>query len=164
MKLKPHAHRDIFLEHNAKYDQEITEINSSLERESQKLLEQLQAKWEEHRKGPKPTELKHAGKMQAAYKQRMMATCPSLCKFVLQPYNLSLKSDELVRMRVSRKDNVYADHLDEIFQNSPKLLWLRSFIGKLQRTEDYAGNEQKLVIMSYFPTIVFIVKLVRQRP
>ena len=65
-------------------------------------------------------------------------------------------------MRVSRKDNVYADHSDEIFQNSPKLLLLRSFIEKLQITEDYAQNEQKFVIVSHFPTIAFIVKLVRQ--
>jgi hypothetical protein len=43
-------------------------------------------------------------------------------------------------------------------------MWLYAFISQLELEKDVNGNNQKLVILTKFPQVAFILKLVSKTP
>ena len=159
--LKPMVHHDVYLAHNSKFDDEIDAMKPELEASISIALEQLQDRWLMSGKpGLKPTQLGFANLVNTQYKMKILATCPYLVKLTTGPDPLNLKNQELEKWRNSEHASPYNRHLKEIVQTSPKLLWLRKFIMDLDKTKDIGGNEHKLVILSQYNVISFIVKLV----
>jgi len=165
-RLNPHTHRDIYLEHNPAHDAQVKLFSDKLEGMYEEELNNVRkvADMDKHLKGDPPQVLKWDAKMRVAtdLHLRLFATVPYLAKLGTLPFYLKFLPNELAALRQAKK-NIYAEHLDNIIATSPKLLWLRDVIRRLDETKDVDGNEQKLVILTSFPHLAFIIKLVSSK-
>ena len=164
--LNSNLHRDVFLKHNDKYDKEIKALAPEIEADTADRLKKLQDIWDKapaaKRSPERPRVLGFNNKKHSQYKLRILATCPALIKLTIGENALTLKTDELKKWRGNKeKNSPYAKNLTEIFENSPKLMWLRECILDLQKQRDEEGAEQKMVIITNFNCIAFVLKLVR---
>jgi hypothetical protein len=77
---------------------------------------------------------------------------------------LSLTEEEVQSFKsaIDKKEfnTPYGRYLKHIVEGSPKCLWLYNFIPQILEQKDVAGNDQKLVILTNFPQVAFILKLV----
>lgn len=158
-------HRDVFLMHNGKFDEEIKVLDHEIKADYEDRLQRVQAIWDEadkkDRPARRPTTLGLCNAIHTQYKLRILATCPWLIKLTTGKNALTLKTDELKKWRgIRERSSPYAKNLANIFENSPKLMWLRECILNLAHQGDAEGNEQKMVIISNFNCIAHIVKLV----
>jgi hypothetical protein len=53
----------------------------------------------------------------------------------------------------------YGKYLRQIVEGSPKCVWLFNFIPQILSQKDVFGNDQKLVILTNFPQVAFLLKL-----
>lgn len=164
--LNSNLHRDVFLMHNEKYDKEIKALTPEIEADAADRLQKLQAMWDKAPEIQRPLERPRAlgfnNKIHTQYKLRILATCPALIKLTTGENALTLKTDELRKWRGgNEKNSPYAKNIIEIFENSPKLMWLRECILDIEKHRDIDGAEQKMIIITNFNCIAFIVKLVR---
>ena len=165
VKLKPNVHSDIYFEHNDKYEHEILALQPELDAAKAMALEKLQKMWDSkpaNKRAPRrPVVLSWTNYVNMQYKLRILATCPSLIKLTTGENALTLKNDEMRQWRgKEEKNSPYARNIQEIFENSPKLLWLRKHIVDAEPYADVDGKEQKFIIMTHFNCIAHIVKLV----
>jgi hypothetical protein len=162
--LKPSVHRDIFLVHNSKYDAEFEALHTELKTDYEYRLKKVQEMWDKSPKDKRsikaPTELGFNNRMHSLYKFRILATCPALIRLTTGPNALTLKTDELKKWRNNENGSPYARNLTEIFESSPKLIWLRACIMDTDKQRDCDGKEQKMVIVTNFNCIAFLIKLV----
>ncbi|KIM99443.1 hypothetical protein OIDMADRAFT_19618 [Oidiodendron maius Zn] len=153
--LNKHLHRDVFLLHNDKYDEKIKALIPEIEADAADRLQKIQTIWdnvpEAQRSIERPRALGVNNTIHAQYKLRILATCPALVKLTTGANAMTLKTDELKKWRGSNeKNSPYAKNLSEIFENSPKLMWLRECILDLEKHRDVDGVEQKMVIVTSF--------------
>lgn len=163
--LNSNLHRDTFLQHNGKFDEQIKALSPEIEADAADRLQKLQALWdnapETQRAPERPCALGFNNSIHTQYKLRILATCPALVKLTTGENSLALKTDELKKWRGQNENNSpYAKNLAEIVETSPKLLWLRQFILDLEQWRDSSGAEHKIIIISNFNCITFLVKLV----
>jgi hypothetical protein len=162
--LKPSFHRDIVFAHNEEYDEEIKALTPEIEADIADRLQKLQALWdntiESKRTPERPTVLGFNNSIHAQYKLRILATAPALIRLTTGENALTLKTDELKQWRSHLMLSPYEGHIDDIFFSSPKLLYLADLIEELDRHKDMEGREEKMIIVTNFNCIAFIVKLV----
>jgi hypothetical protein len=163
--LNSNLHRAIFLNHNDKYDEQIKTLKPEIEADAAARLKKVQDLWDKapstKRSLSRPISLGFNNTIHTQYKLRILATCPALIKLTTGENALTLKTDELKKWRGNNeKNSPYAKNLAEIFENSPKLMWLRDCILDMERRRDADGEEQKMIIISNFNVIAFILKLV----
>jgi hypothetical protein len=166
--LKSNLHRDVFLGHNGKYDGEIEALAPEIEADAAARLHKLQKLWDNspeiQRALERPRALGFNNKIHTQYKFRILATCPALIRLTTGENALTLKTDELKKWRGNNeKNSPYAKNLVEIFESSPKLMWLRECILDIEKRRDVDGAEHKMIIITNFNCIAFIVKLVSPR-
>ncbi|KAH7330505.1 hypothetical protein BKA65DRAFT_434313 [Rhexocercosporidium sp. MPI-PUGE-AT-0058] len=165
IKLKPHVHQDVVLAHNPEYDPKIDQFRWLIDSEIEDKLSELRKTW---RSGnptttdKMPVKFSFNSEARLRYKQRIFATFPylSVLGATHHPDHLDLTVEELKKFRgVDEKRNPYYKHLKMITEKSPKTMWLYKFITDLDNTKDVNGEEQKIVIMSDFNQVAFIIKL-----
>lgn len=163
--LGPSIHQEINLTHNRQWDEAIAALEPGIQDYMADRLRLLQRDWNrvppQERTTPEPTSLGFRNTVNTRYLLRILATCPSLVKFIDQRNEFSLKNEEIKQWRGnSEKRSPYAKNIKEIFEHSPKLLWLRKFLIDLDETRDVNGDEQKVIILTSFNCIGLVTKLV----
>ncbi|KAH7308852.1 hypothetical protein BKA65DRAFT_174981 [Rhexocercosporidium sp. MPI-PUGE-AT-0058] len=168
IEVKPHIHTDILLETNETYEGDIRDYEKQFDDEREKMLESLQLKWDStapdlRRTNIRPTKLGFNVMIRAHWRARLLATFPYLYEMALPNARdpLSLTPEEaLVFLKASPRDsNQYKKHLRSIVENSPKCLWLYNFIHELKKSTDIEGNQHRLVIMTSFPQVAYVLSL-----
>lgn len=167
MELKPHIHTDVELEPNERFSKNIASFETQFQYEKDKLLEDFQTRWEEYpelrRSDVKPTKLGFNVMARKMWRSRMLATVPYLLyRTTAEKDRLNLTDEELKDYRLPKAEegSPYRKYLKSTVENSPKCLWLYDFIIRLNEQRDVAGNEHKLVIMTAFPQVALVLKLV----
>jgi hypothetical protein len=169
IKLKPHIHQDIFLKPNDTFDALIPAFEEKFDTEKSEVLEQLQAKWDNfpdsRRSDIRPTKLGFNIMCRISWRSRVLATFPYLFRLAtMEEDRLSLTEEEVQSFKsaIDKKEfnTPYGRYLKHIVEGSPKCLWLYNFIPQILEQKDVAGNDQKLVILTNFPQVAFILKLV----
>ncbi|KAG4441047.1 hypothetical protein IFR05_003455 [Cadophora sp. M221] len=168
IEMKPHIHTDVTLEPNEIYEGDIRQYENQFDGEREETLRALQSKWdatapELRRSNIRPTKLGFNVMVRAHWRSRLLATFPYLYERTLpdQKDSLNLTPEEVqVFLKAQPRDtNPYKKHLKAIVENSPKCLWLYDFIHELKKDRDIEGNEHKLVIMTSFPQVAYILSL-----
>ena len=170
IKLNPHIHQDIYLQPNEKFDALIPAFEAMFDSERDSLLEQLQAKWDNfpdsRRSDIRPTTLGFNTMCRTSWRSRILATFPYLFKLARTEGDgrLSLTEVEAQSFKnaIDKKEfnTPYGRYLRSIVEESPKCMWLYNFIPQILEQKDVAGNDQKLVILTAFPQVAFVLKLV----
>lgn len=170
IKLNPHIHQDIYLQPNEKFDALIPAFEAMFDSERDSLLEQLQAKWDNfpdsRRSDIRPTKLGFNTMCRTSWRSRILATFPYLFKLATTEGDgrLSLTEVEVQSFKnaIDKKEfnTPYGRYLRSIVEESPKCMWLYNFIPQILEQKDVAGNDQKLVILTAFPQVAFILRLV----
>lgn len=163
--LNLNLHRDVFLKHDKKYDQDIKTLAPEIAADAAGRLKKLQDTWDKtpslRRSLERPSVLGFNNNIHSQYKLRILATCPALITLTTGENALTLKTDELKKWRGNNeKHSPYAKNLTEIFENSPKLMWLRECILRIDQHRGWDRAEQKMIIITNFNCIAFIIKLV----
>ena len=167
IKLMPHVHQDVILAHNPEYDPKIEQFKWRIDSEIEEKLGVLRKEWRSGNPtttAKMPVKFSFNSEARLRYKQRLFATFPylSVLGAISHPDHLDLSVEELKKFRgVDEKRNPYYKHLQQITEKSPKMMWLYNFIKELDEIKDVNGEEQKVVIMSEFNQVAFILKLVR---
>lgn len=171
MKLKPHFHQDIRLKENKTASDETAAFVALFDGDRQAQLEKLQADWdnfpEKRRSDIRPTMLWFNTMVRETWRSRLMADFPALVKLAkseVEENRLTLTEDEVIDFfrSTNQKENAtpYGRSIKHIVETSPKCLWLYDFITQLNTQKDVEGNVEKLVILTAFPQVAFILKLV----
>jgi len=155
-------HQDITFAHNDKFDEEIKAMQPQFDAVISNTLREKQNQWKMNHSNQKsiPLELSFNDTVNLLSKKKILATCPALVRLTTGSGALTLLWDELEKWNNNENSSPYSKSLPDIVMNSPKLLWLRDFLIKLEGSKDVNGNEQKVVIVSQFSSICLIVKLV----
>ncbi|CZT04000.1 uncharacterized protein RAG0_10595 [Rhynchosporium agropyri] len=165
IKLKPHIHQDVTLSHNLEFDPKIDQFRWLIDEEIANKMTALRNTWDEATIKPTaniPEKFTFNTEMRLRYKQRLFTTFPYLAVLgaAHHPDHLDLSVEELKKFRgVDWNRNPYYKHLRMITEKSPKTMWLYSFISELDKTKDVNGEEQKIVILTEFNQVAFILKL-----
>ncbi|TVY73465.1 DNA excision repair protein ERCC-6-like [Lachnellula suecica] len=170
IKINPHVHTDVKLKHlyPVYTPQDITEFEDKFQHEKDALLAKLQANYdalpEGSRTAARPTKLAFNTLCREQWRLSLLATFPQLLKLgsANDETKMDLTEGEVLFMRGSankEKENGYYKNLTDIVEESPKALWLNDFIDRLDGQRDVNGEEQKLVIVTQFPQVAFILKL-----
>ncbi|KAJ5050732.1 uncharacterized protein L3040_002605 [Drepanopeziza brunnea f. sp. 'multigermtubi'] len=168
IKLPPHVHKDILLEHEVEFDPKLEQWGSYVDDQVKSKLAELQSNRQDIdrrlAKETLPTKFSFNSEMRMRFSQRIMATFPYLVQnaAILHQNHLDLTYEELKKFRgpnEKRPVNPYWVHLKGIGARSPKMMWIYHFIKELDQTTDVNGQEQKVVIMSEFNQVALVVKL-----
>ncbi|KUJ17485.1 uncharacterized protein LY89DRAFT_781683 [Mollisia scopiformis] len=165
LKLNPHEHTDITLEHNLKYDDDIAQLRTVIQAEIAKKVEELQSTWDNadpRKRDPKrPTKLSFNSACSVQWRLRIMATFPALVPYAAKehPEYLELTAKECFKFRRSGLMQSPYKHFREICEASPKCMELYRIIDDMCNSADYEGKEHKLVIMSEFNPVVLLLQL-----
>ncbi|KAK0103145.1 hypothetical protein ONS96_005754 [Cadophora gregata f. sp. sojae] len=165
IRLMPHVHQDIILAHNTQYDEKIEQFRWLINAEIEEKLGAMRKEWRSGNPtttAKMPVKFSFNSETRLRYKERLFATFPylSVLGAISHPDHLDLTVEELKKFRgVDEKRNPYYKHLKNITETSAKMMWLYNFINELDKTEDVNGEEQKVVIISEFNQVAFILKL-----
>jgi hypothetical protein len=168
IKLKPHTHQDVKLRENQTLSNNFSDFEAQFDSERKNALAQLQARWDnfpdDRRSNIRPTKLAFNTMCRYTWRSRLLASFPYLYELAIAETNqLSLSEEEALGFRGSEqkeKNSPYWKNLRKIVESSPKCMWLYDFISQLELERDVNGNNQKLVILTKFPQVAFILKLV----
>jgi hypothetical protein len=171
VKLQPHIHQDVFLKPNDAFDALIPAFEAKFDLDREDMLEQLQAKWDNfpdsRRSDIRPTALGFNIICRTSWRSRLLATFPYLFRLAttdVEADRLTLTAEEIQSFKsaIDKKEfnSPYGRHLRRIVEGSPKCAWLYNFIPQILSQKDVDGNCQKLVILTNFPQVAFILKLV----
>jgi hypothetical protein len=175
VKLRPHVHQDVFFKPNEAFNALIPAFEAKFDAEREDVLEQLQVKWDNfpdsRRSDIRPTALGFNVICRTSWRSRLLATFPYLFRLAttdVEADRLTLTAEEVQSFKsaIDKKEfnTPYGRHIKRIVEGSPKCLWLYNFIPQLLSQEDVDGNSQKLVILTNFPQVAFILKLVIKHP
>jgi len=175
MKLKPHYHQDVLLKQSPAIKDEITAFEALFDADRAAALAKVQANWDNfpdaRRTDIRPTELGFNTMVSETWRSRILATFPGLCKLAKSENDanrLSLTENEAIGFlrenEPKQNTTPYGRFLKDIVETSPKCMWLYDFITVLNTQTDIAGKPEKLVILSAFPQVAFILKLVWNTP
>ncbi|KAK2626435.1 hypothetical protein QTJ16_003610 [Diplocarpon rosae] len=164
MRLPPHIHTDVFFEpHRLSALVDAYEMGFDGDREA--LLDALQAKWdnfpEQRRSDIRPAQLAFNTRTREMWRSRILATFPYLCKLATgaKVDALDLTVAEVEAFQKKKDTNPYRKYTKQIVENSPKCLWLHNFLSELSAERDVKGNAHKLVIMTSFPQVAYVLQL-----
>lgn len=170
IKLPPHIHQDVYLKPNNTFDALIPAFEAKFDGEREAALEQLQAKWDNfpdsRRSDIRPTKLGFNVISRTSWRSRVLATFPYLFRLATteKEDRLMLTEQEVLSFRSGidkREFNTpYGKYVRQIVEGSPKCVWLYNFIPQILAQQDVSGNDQKLVILTNFPQVAFVLKLV----
>ncbi|KAE9363422.1 hypothetical protein N431DRAFT_357289 [Stipitochalara longipes BDJ] len=174
IKLQPHVHQDVFLKPNDNFDALIPAFEAKFDSDREDVLEQFQGKWdnfpESRRSDIRPTTLGFNVICRISWRSRVLATFPYLFKLAttdVEADRLALTVEEVQSFKsaIDKKEfnSPYGRHLKRIIEGSPKCMWLYNLIPQILSQKDVDGNCQKLVILTNFPQVAFILKLFIQR-
>jgi hypothetical protein len=170
IKLKSHHHQDIQLDNigitTDEFTLEVEEVEAEFKVEKDNALLELQQKWdkfpERRRALNRPEQLAFNTLCRLQWRSRILATLPYAEKLLhaedpKHKIDLSLAETlEFFRRPGDKiKENPYYTHAKAIAEGSPKLIHVYNLIKALGKGTDYQGEEQKLIIMSTFPQVVF---------
>ncbi|PVH73085.1 hypothetical protein DL98DRAFT_58600 [Cadophora sp. DSE1049] len=167
--MKPHIHTDVTLVSDGTFTEDIRHYEKQFEAEKEKMLTALQSKWDQttpelRRSNIRPVRLGFNVMIRTHWRSRLLATFPYLQQITSpeleKPLSLSQEEVQAFIKAPARDSNPYKKNLRAIVENSPKCLWLYDFINKLMGLRDVEGNEHKLVIMTAFPQVAYILSLV----
>ena len=171
IKKQPHIHQDVHLKPNETFDALIPAFEAKFDWERDAVLEQLQGKWDNfpdsRRSDIRPTRLGFNVICKTTWRSRILATFPYLFKLVTSDEaadRLTLTTEEVQSFKsaIDKKEfnTPYGKYLRQIVEGSPKCVWLFNFIPQILSQKDVFGNDQKLVILTNFPQVAFLLKLV----
>jgi len=175
IKLKTHFHQDLELANTSLNDHifnhKIQDIEAKYQAEKDNALAELQAKWDRfpdtRRTQQKPERLAFNTLCRLQWRARVLATIPYASKLLHtedSKHRIDLTIAETLgffrRPRDKIKENPYFTNIKSISEASPKLLFIYQLIKILEKGADYRGEEQKLIIMSTFPQIIFVTYMV----
>lgn len=171
IKLRPHIHQDIILEQDVKLAGHIPEFEAKFQKERDAVLDGYQFKWDEdpdsRRSDIRPTKLGFNVECRLTWRSRLLATLPWLWKLTTpereEENRLTLSESEVLDFRGSdqkERATPYAKFLKNIVEGSPKCVWLYNFIQDVSTRSDVNGEEEKLIILTQFPQVAFVLKLV----
>jgi SNF2-related domain len=171
IKLKPHLHQDIRLKMSQPLvtSQEVEGFEAKFQSEKDELLAKLQEKFDKEptarRSNTRPKQLALNTLIAKSWRSSLLATFPWLYYIGTagDSTEMSLTETEALFLKGSdnkEKDNGYYRNLTNIVETSPKALWLYEFIHSLEGQKDVNGDEEKLIVITQFPQVAFILKLV----
>jgi hypothetical protein len=171
VKKQPHIHQDVYLKPNETFDALIPAFEAKFDWERDAVLEQLQGKWDNfpdsRRSDIRPTRLGFNVICKTSWRSRILATFPYLFKLATSDEaadRLTLTAEEVQSFKsaIDKKEfnTPYGKYLRQIVEGSPKCVWLFNFIPQILSQKDVCGNDQKLVILTNFPQVAFLLKLV----
>jgi hypothetical protein len=167
--MKPHMHTDVTLVSEETLTEDICDYEKQFDAEKERILTALRLKWDNtapelRRSNIRPVKLAFNIMIRAHWRSRLLATFPYLQKMTLpdleRPLNLGPDEVQVFLKANARETNPYKKNIRALVENSPKCLWLYDFIYKLKALKDVEGNHHKLVIMTAFPQVAYIVSLV----
>jgi hypothetical protein len=172
MKLKTHIHQDVRFRENEEASAATAAFEAEFEADSAAMLIKLQEHWdnfpEKRRSDVRPTLLWFNTMVRENWRSRLLADFPALIRLAKtekEEYRLTLDENEAINFfrLADQKERAtpYGKFLKMIVESSPKCLWLYEFITELNKQKDVEGREEKLVILTAFPQVVFILRLVR---
>lgn len=171
IRLKTHIHQDIRLKVDEETTAAIAAYEAEFEGDRLAMLLKLQENWDNfpelRRSDIRPTLLWFNTMVRETWRSRLLADFPGLLKLAKsekEENRLSLDEDEVINFfrAADQRQNAtpYGRFLKHIVETSPKCLWLYKFITELNMQKDVEGKEEKLVILTAFPQVVFILRLV----
>jgi len=172
IKINLHIHQDIRLKqvHPIYTPQELIDFEAGFQEEKDAMLLKLQQKFDAEKdtrsSNVRPTKLPFNTMCREQWRLSLLATFPYLLKLATaedEKVRMTLTEAEALGLRGSdnkEKDSGYYKHIKSIVESSPKALWLYDFIHGLDAQRDVNGDEQKLVMVTQFPQVAFILKLV----
>ncbi|KAL2069359.1 hypothetical protein VTL71DRAFT_15697 [Oculimacula yallundae] len=172
VELKPHIHTDITLNSEESVAEDVRYFEKQFDNEREFLLTTLQNTWDEtapelRRSNIRPTKLAFNVRARTLWRSRILATFPHLLKLASpdleNPLDLTVAETQVFLAAKPADPNPYKRNLKAIVEASPKCLWLYDLIHKLKAERDIEGNEHKLVIITSFPQVVYILSLFIQR-
>lgn len=173
IKLNPRCHQDVQSENvkitSGDFMYNVDMIETGFEAEKDTALMELQAKWnkfpDERRTPNRPEQLAFNTLCRLQWRSTILATLPSAAGLfnaqgLAQKLDLSVaEALEFFRRRHKIKNNQYYTYSRQIVES--KLLYIFELIEWPRSGKDYQGEEQKLIIMSTVPQIVFATYMVR---
>lgn len=169
VEMKPHIHTDVSLESDEALAESIRHYEKQYDVEREETLKALQLKWDDtapelRRSNIRPTKLSFNVMIRPHWRSRLLSTFPYLQKMTVpdtkDSVTLTAEETQGFLRAPDKTSNPYKRHLRIIVENSPKCIWLYNFIQQLKAERDVEGNEHKLVIMTSFPQVAYILKLV----
>jgi hypothetical protein len=164
------THQDITFEHTTIYDEELEKFEPIEEAHVLRVLQDLQRdQWDnlkENRRKLKerPTRLSFENNILAHYQSMIFASCQALVDPRMKGM-INFTSDEIVQWVNAKneftKENPYYDIFMGVFVCSPKITWVWRTLMQLQKLKDDDGGEIKVVIISSYLPVIYMVKLVR---
>jgi hypothetical protein len=172
IKLKPHIHQDVKFRQNQSLSNKFSDFEAQFGTERGNALAQLQTRWDNfpdgRRSNIRPTKLAFNTMCRYTWRSRLLASFPYLHDLATtETTPLNLSEEEALSFRESgqnEKNSPYWKNLRKIVESSPKCMWLYNFIHQLELEKGLNGNNQKLVILTKFPQVAFILKLVNKTP
>ncbi|KAK0110191.1 hypothetical protein ONS95_002842 [Cadophora gregata] len=169
-KMKPHIHTDVSVISKLSFTEATRDYENQFDAEREEMLKALQTRWDEtapelRRSNIRPVKLAFNVNMRAYWRSRLLATLPYLQMLTSpdgEPLKLSTVEvlDYIQKKKTPRDSNSYKDNIKAIMENSPKCLWLHDFMIRLKGLKDVEGDEHKLVIMTAFPQVAYVVSLI----
>lgn len=167
-----HIHQDIILEANVEIVKKIADFEATFDNDRDQLLITLQEKWDNfpqsRRSNIRPDKLQHNTMVGALWRSRLLADFPALLQIAKQKnldLSLTLESEEAIKINrlseVEQRETSYWKYIRSIVETSPKCMWLFKFITDLNNQKDVNDEEEKLIILTAFPQVALILKLVR---
>jgi hypothetical protein len=177
IRLRPHIHQDVRLQHqNPSIADRIADFEAKFQSERDEMLVKLQSKFDDfpelRRTNIRPSSLAFNTMCRAFWRSRLLSTFPHLVALAEavpeSGHRVDLTEDEVLGMRGNaekEKASPYSKNLTKIVESSPKCLWLYDFLTKLDEKDDIEGvGEDKIIILSEFAQVCFILKLVGFHP
>ncbi|CAL3964343.1 hypothetical protein PZA11_001725 [Diplocarpon coronariae] len=163
MRLPPHIHTNVFFEPNS-LSALVDAYEMTFDGERDALLATLQAKWDNfpelRRSDIRPVKLAFNTETQAMWRSRLLATFPYLYRLATGDKDvLNLSTAEVEAFQKRKDADPYRKYTKQIVENSPKCLWLHNLITELSAERDVNNQEHRLVIMTRFPQVAYMLKL-----
>jgi len=175
--LPKRKHQDITLKHIDTYDQDIIGFKSIEDAHVLTILQEVQrTQWDnlphaQRKVLERPTFLGHVNNIHAHYQSMILASCPGLINVRLNdPSSVNNFDTQMILSWIDSREemtnlNPYYRDLKEVFMSSAKLLWVWRFLVKLDgiriAKNDPNSEEEKVVIISSYLPVIYMVKLVR---
>ncbi|PBP28226.1 SNF2 family protein [Diplocarpon rosae] len=164
MRLPPHIHTNVYFEPN-RLSALVDAYEMGFDGERDALLAALQAKWDHfpelRRSDIRPAQLAFNTRTREMWRSRILATFLYLYKLATgdqDALDLTVAEVEAFQKK-KRETNPYRKYTKQIVENSPKCLWLHNFLSELSAARDVHGNAHKLVIMTSFPQVAYMLQL-----
>lgn len=164
--LGPNRHKDIEVPFSETFKRVLENLEKKAMDELKADFERRLANWKRSHKPSEPEpKLNTKRFFKTSRDHHLFATFPGLMKLKELYPDLAMTSEELKQSGWldEPKKSPYFKYLDLLMETSLKYREIRRILTAIEKGRDDAGRREKMVIMSQYPVIVFILWLVSHR-